>query len=82
MMRDLVVVCADLDAENALNILLSSAPEVGTAAFSFSLYRYQSDSRCRRSAQDFLKPFVDQYRFALVVFDHHAAEMSESRLMK
>ncbi|MCS6835757.1 MAG: hypothetical protein NZ750_07050 [Anaerolineae bacterium] len=73
MTQDLVVVCADLDAEQALKTMLSNNLKLGTAPFSFSLYRHQGDSNCRNSAHDFLKPFVDQYRFALVVFDHHGS---------
>jgi len=73
MSGDLVVICADLDAEKALQQLLSNSSKLRTAPFSFQLYRYQGDSRCRSSAHDFLKPFVDHYRFALVVFDHHGS---------
>ncbi len=73
--RDLFVVVADLDAENALKILLTERQESLGIALDFSpfpppngdLLRYSGrDSGCYRDAVDLLRPPQKSHRHAIV----------------
>ncbi len=80
--RDLFVVVADLDAENALKILLTERQESLGIALDFSpfpppdgdLLRYSGrDSGCYRDAVDLLRPPQKSHRHAIICFDLHGS---------
>jgi len=66
------VLCADLDAENALKSLFTRFQALGVREFSHRILRHPNrDSGCRANAAAFLRPFAALDRRVLVVFDHH-----------
>lgn len=74
--KELVVLAADLDAENALRGILQRWQSLGIRELrdgnGFEIFRHpQRDAGCRSDADAFLKSFVHTYGHALVVFDHH-----------
>lgn len=73
-MKDLIVLVADLDAEQSLQNILERHHAFQIRPITFDIYRHpMRDVGCCREAADFLRPFVDQYRYALVIFDHHGS---------
>jgi hypothetical protein len=70
-MKDLIILVADLDIENVLNGLLPRLESVcGTESFSYDIRRHiNRDPGCLNEAADFLRPFSNQYKHALVIFD-------------
>ncbi|EFK07454.1 conserved hypothetical protein [delta proteobacterium NaphS2] len=78
--RDLFVVVADLDAENAIKTLLTRRQKALGIALDFSpisppngdLLRYVGrDSGCRVNAVDLLRPPQKTHRHAMICFDRH-----------
>lgn len=68
--RDLVVLVADLDAEQALAGLLARPDSLGCRRFTVDIHRHpMRDSGVFREAHDFLRPFARSHAHALVVFD-------------
>ncbi len=70
-MKDLIVLTADLDTENVLQGLLPRLPRVvGIREIAFDIRRHPyRDPGCATGSVDFLRPFIQQYSCALVVFD-------------
>jgi hypothetical protein len=73
--KKLVVLVADLDAENALRGVLQRWRSMGIRQLQedhdFEIRRHpQRDPGCRCSAKDFLEAFVRTHGHALIVFDH------------
>lgn len=84
--RDLFVVVADLDAENAVKILLTERQESLGIALNFSpfsppngdLLRYSGrDSGCYGDAVDLLRPPQKTHRHAIVCFDRHGSGVDD-----
>lgn len=74
--KDLVILTADLDAENAVRGVLGRWQSIGirqlVEGLDVDLHRHpQRDSGCRSAAEAFLEGFVRTHGHALVVFDHH-----------
>ena len=70
-MKDIVVLVADLDTENAIRGLFTRPDALGTRPFSFDIFRHeQRDPGCLRGAVDFLRSFTKRYQHALVIFDY------------
>lgn len=74
--KDLVLLIADLDAENALRGILQRWKALGIRKLvegrQFDILRHpQRDPGCRCNAEGFLEGFVRSHRHALVVFDYH-----------
>jgi hypothetical protein len=71
--KDLLILVADLDQENAIRGILARHHSLGISEMAperFDVRRHPyRDSGCRAGAERFLQIFADQYRFALVVFD-------------
>jgi len=76
-LKQLVVLVADLDAENAVQGILSRCEALGIHRLSSAdvdIHRHvQRDSGCCAEAHQFLRPFAQTHRFALVVFDRHGS---------
>ena len=73
--KELVVLAADLDAENALRGILQRWQSLGIRELrdgnGFDIHRHpQRDAGCRSGAEAFLESFVHTHGHALVVFDH------------
>ena len=76
--RDLRVVVADLDAENALKALLARYQSLGIRRLRFDpdedLFRYSGrDPGCRLDAVELLRPFQTTHEHAIVMFDRHGS---------
>jgi hypothetical protein len=72
--KDLLVLVADADAEASLRALLARPEALGIRAVAFDVRRHlERDAGCRGKCQDFLRPFVNRYAHALVVFDLHGS---------
>ena len=69
--RDLVVLAADKHIKASLEALLEQRrADLAICDLTFEVYRHpESDPGCRTKAVDFLRAFISQYRYALVVFD-------------
>ena len=69
---DLIVVVADLDAANAIRALLQRRESMAIREIQVTIDRYIGrDSGCYGKAQDYLRPFVRQFSYAVVVLDRH-----------
>jgi hypothetical protein len=81
--KDLVVLVADNDAANAVQGLLTRHQSLGVRPFSkdkVDLFRhFQRDSGCYKEADNYLRPFLRMYGFALVMFDRHGSGAEHSR---
>ena len=80
--RDLFVVVADLDAENAVKTLLTERQQALGVRFQFvaepppngDMLRFSGrDSGCYRKAVDLLRPPQRTHRHALLLFDRHGS---------
>ncbi len=71
-MSDLIVVTADVDAAATLRALLQRHQALSIREITAQVDRHVGrDSGCYRDAQDYLRPFIRQFDYALVVFDRH-----------
>src|SRR5262249_23536602 len=72
--RDLVVLVADKDMEQATRQLLQRPASLGISATTHEVYTHPDhDSGCRTASHDLLRSLASQYRFALVMFDHEGS---------
>ena len=73
--RDLVCLVADKNIEQTLRALLATRPQsLKIRDLSFEIYVHpESDPACSRRAHDFLRPFVNSFSCALVVFDREGS---------
>lgn len=71
-MRDLFVLTADQDMLEAMNGLLRRPQPLGICEIHYTLGRHRHrDPGCRADASRRLRPYLREYRYALVVFDKH-----------
>ena len=77
--QDLIVLAADKHISACVETLLQERrTELAIRAISFDVHRHpHSDPGCRTSAAEFLRPFINGYRYALIVFDHRGCGSSE-----
>ena len=77
--RDLIVLAADKHISACVETLLQERrAELTIRAVSFDIHRHpHSDPGCRTGAAEFLRPFINGYRYALVVFDHRGCGSNE-----
>ena len=68
----LIVLAADKHIAASLEVLIARRrADLGIRPISFDVRRHpESDPGCRTKAVQFLRPLINQYRWALVVFDH------------
>lgn len=78
-LQDLVVLAADKHISACVETLLRERrTELTIRAVSFDIHRHpHSDPGCRTGAAEFLRPFINGYRHALVVFDHRGCGSNE-----
>lgn len=76
-LKDIVVLLADVDAENAFRGILSRHESLQVPAFDMQrvdIHRHvQRDPGCYKDAENFLRPFVRTHRYAMVMFDRHGS---------
>ncbi len=76
--QDLIVLVADLDIEVTIKTILKRARSLGIREISFQVDRFvKHDPGCYREAHDYLRPFVRQFHYAMVVFDRHGCGREE-----
>ncbi len=70
MKKDLVILVADLDMEQALKGLLSRQPSLGSGPFTYDIFRHpQKDPGCFNDAHHFLRSQSQLYDYAIIMFD-------------
>lgn len=68
--KDLVVLAADKDMEFTMKGILHRPHSLGIKPISFETYRHpQKDPGCLQEGHDFLRPFVNKFRHALLMLD-------------
>jgi len=78
--RDLLVLAADKNMEAAMRGVLLRHHSFGARQITFDIRRHpQKDSGCCLSGVDFLQPFGNQYRYALIVFDHEGSSRENEK---
>ena len=77
----LIVLAADKHIAASLEVLIERRrADLGIPPISFDVRRHpESDPGCRTKAVDFLRPLVNQYRWALVIFDHQGCGSTAPR---
>jgi hypothetical protein len=69
-MKDLVALVPDQDYEKVLDGLLARHQALGIKPLTFQYYRHPNrDAGCRAKCTSFLRPFINQFEHALVMFD-------------
>lgn len=74
--RDLVVLVADKDMEQAMRQLLVRSASLGISSspLVYDIFTHPThDNGCRTASHDLLRPLASQYRFALVMFDREGS---------
>jgi hypothetical protein len=72
--KDLIVLVADLDAENAIVKLLGRHESLKVRPFSFEVIRYPGrDAGVRKDCAELLRSYQTTFNYALVIFDHHGS---------
>lgn len=68
--KDLVILVADKDAEFTLKGLLPRHQAIGIRQIAYDIYVHpEHDPGCFLRCQDFLRPFIRQYAYTLVMLD-------------
>jgi hypothetical protein len=68
--KDLLVLVADRNMEAAVEGILSRCKSLNIRKIEFDIRRHpEKDSGCRVSGVEYLKPFINQYNYAIIVFD-------------
>lgn len=82
-MKDLIIAVADSYQEKVVEALLPRIPVVsGTTVFSYDIIRnISNDSGSLNISHELLRPYINEYRFAVVMFDFEGcgAEFTLSR---
>lgn len=78
-MTDLAVVVADVQAEHALDALLSRPRDLHLGAFTFSITVHpERDPGCRLTSQELLRPMIRSRDRCLVIYDRHGCGREDS----
>ena len=78
--RDLLILVADRDMEYAIRGLLALPQRLRTGPYSYDVRRHpRRDAGCRTQAAEYLRPFVQGFRYAMVIFDLDGSGSHESR---
>lgn len=78
-MKDLIILAADSQMRAATEKLLMREPALGILTPSFEIFVHpERDAGVFGKCQDFLRPFQQLYRFALVMFDRDGCGSKES----
>jgi hypothetical protein len=78
--NDLIVLVADKDMESTFQGIFSRFNSLGIRPISFRIFVHpQKDPACLKTSDQFLRSFVNQYRYALVAFDREGSGRVDSR---
>lgn len=78
--KDLIVLVADGDIQKVMEGLLHQSEILRIQQPTFDIERhYDHDSGCRTRSAEQLRPFLNQYQHALVIFDRHGCGSEETR---
>lgn len=78
-MKDLVILVADHNAEHALLGLLQRPGDLGIREVQFDIWVHpQRDPGVYLRAHEFLRPFIGQYKYALVLLDQEGSEAEQA----
>ncbi|NJP06475.1 MAG: hypothetical protein HC837_13040 [Chloroflexaceae bacterium] len=79
--RDLLILAADKDTEYTLKGLLPRHQALGIRPITYGMYVHpEHDPGCFSRGHDFLRPFIQQYHYALVMLDREGCgHESQSR---
>jgi hypothetical protein len=73
-LRDLVVLVADKDMEQAIRKLLQRPASLGISTLTHEIYTHPAhDGGCRTASHELLRPLASQYRYAIVLFDREGS---------
>lgn len=73
-LRDLVVLVADKDMEQAMQRVLQRPASLGISTLTHEIYTHPAhDGGCRTGSHELLRPLASQYRYALVLFDREGS---------
>lgn len=74
--RDLIVVVPDGDMEFAVRAMLSRSRALGIRPITYDVRRHvQRDAGCRSDCHNYLRLWLNEYRYAMVLFDHEGSGM-------
>jgi len=80
MSKDLIVLVADKNIEATIQGLLQRPQALGIRAIEFDIFLHpQKDPGCLNTSSQFLRTFINQYNFALVVFDCEGCGKNDPR---
>jgi hypothetical protein len=72
--KDLIVLVADIDQENALKGLFGRHQSLKTRPFTFEIKVHADhDAGCRTQGPAFLRDFTNSFQHALLIFDHEGS---------
>lgn len=79
-MKDLIVLVADKDAEQTLSALLSHRQEaLGIESIRYDIFVHpERDGGVRSRCVEFLRTYIKEYRYALIVFDYEGCGASQT----
>ena len=80
-MKDLIVVVADSYQEKVIEALLPRIPITSnTKTFTYDIIRNpRNDSGSYNDSHELLRPYINQYHFAIVVFDHEGCGVEDTK---
>ena len=74
----LIVLVADNDMKEVVQALLSRPNAIGTTDFEFDVVSHpERDPGCVKEAAQVLRPHLNQYRYCMVMCDHHGCGKGE-----
>jgi len=85
-MKDIIILVADGYQEKLMEGFLPRVPNSsGTSEFDYDIYKHpEHDSGCFNNSHEFLRPFLNQYHYAIVIFDFEGcgqeAEMTRGKI--
>jgi hypothetical protein len=69
--KDLIVIVPDGEMESAVDALLSRSEALRIRPISSKILRHlQRDAGCRSDCHNYLRPWMQSFRYAMVLFDH------------
>jgi len=70
-MRDLLILVADVNIEKVIRKMLEQSEKLGISEIDYEIYIHpEHDPGCCTNSATFIRSFYQEYRHAMVVFDH------------
>ncbi len=82
MKKDLIILAADKDAKVVLDGILLCYNELKIREVDYDIFSKGHDPWVYKRAQDFLRPFLNQYKYALVFLDKEGSGQEEEQKKK